>query len=87
LKEPDAPKLNSSSKKRLVVQSRCGGLDYLSPLGVLMALMPYTNYQKTTQTTIQQNRNKAEETLAANWAYGCDKFEGLNPEGCQGCPS
>ena len=29
---------------------------------------------------------KAEETLSASWAYGCDKFEGLNPEGCKGCP-
>ena len=29
---------------------------------------------------------KAEETLSANWAYGCSKFEGLNPEGCEGCP-
>jgi hypothetical protein len=43
-------------KKRLVVQSHCGGLDYLSPLGVLMALMPYTNYQKTTPTTFPQKQ-------------------------------
>jgi hypothetical protein len=59
LKEPDAPKLNSILKKRLVVQSRCGGLDYLSPLGVLMALMPYTNYQKTTPTTFHRNRKQS----------------------------
>jgi hypothetical protein len=33
-----------------------------------------------------ETENKAEETLAADWAYGCEAFEGLRPEGCEGCP-
>jgi hypothetical protein len=28
---------------------------------------------------------KANETLNAEWAYGCSKFEELNPAGCNGC--
>jgi hypothetical protein len=34
----------------------------------------------------EQTEVKANATLAAKWAYGCDKFEQLNPEGCEGCP-
>ena len=29
---------------------------------------------------------KANATLAAKWAYGCNKFAELNPEGCVDCP-
>jgi len=29
---------------------------------------------------------KANETLTAKWAYGCNKFAELNPAGCEGCP-
>lgn len=28
---------------------------------------------------------KANETLTAKWAYGCNKFAELNPSGCEGC--
>ena len=34
----------------------------------------------------EQTEVKANATLTAKWAYGCDKFEQLNPEGCEGCP-
>ena len=30
--------------------------------------------------------SKANETLKAEWAYGCTKFEELYPAGCDGCP-
>lgn len=30
--------------------------------------------------------SKANETLKAEWAYGCNKFEELYPAGCDGCP-
>lgn len=29
---------------------------------------------------------KANATLSAGWAYGCDKFEQLSPNRCHGCP-
>lgn len=29
---------------------------------------------------------KAEQTLSAKWAYTCEKFESLNPRGCDNCP-
>ena len=57
LKETAVPKSDGLSTTPLLVRSHCGGLDYLSPLGVLMALQPYINYQKTTPTTTQQTQN------------------------------
>jgi hypothetical protein len=56
--ESDVNKLSGSSKTPLVVRSHCGGLDYLSPSGVLMALQPYISYQKTTQTTTLETRSE-----------------------------
>jgi hypothetical protein len=44
-------KYDTSSSTRLIVQSRCGTLEYLSPLGVLMALQPYINSQRTIPVT------------------------------------
>ena len=29
---------------------------------------------------------KAEQTLSAKWAYTCERFESLNPGGCDDCP-
>ena len=39
----------------------------------------YPGYDK------DETLRKAQQTLNANWAYSCEKFEGLNPAGCQGC--
>lgn len=39
----------------------------------------YPNYDR------DETLYKARQTLNANWAYSCEKFEGLNPAGCQGC--
>ena len=36
--------------------------------------------------TSENTEAKANATLNAEWAYGCDKFEQLAPERCQGCP-
>jgi hypothetical protein len=34
-----------------------------------------------------ETERKAQQSLdEASWAHGCDKFEELNPGGCQGCP-
>jgi hypothetical protein len=42
----------------LLVRSRSGTLEYLSPLGVLMLIQLSTNYQKTTQTMMQEKQNE-----------------------------
>ena len=34
----------------------------------------------------EETLRKAQETLKAEWAYKCDKFNDLNPGGCDGCP-
>lgn len=39
----------------------------------------YPNYDR------DETLRKAQQTLNANWAYTCEKFEGLNPTACQGC--
>jgi hypothetical protein len=59
------PRLNSLSKKPLVVQSHCGELAYLSPLGVMMATQQFMSYQKTTPTTTQQKQKKKQEIQKA----------------------
>jgi len=43
-------RLNTYSPQT-IVQSRCGTLEYLSPLGVVMALLPYTICPITTNDT------------------------------------
>lgn len=34
----------------------------------------------------QETLKKAEQTLSAKWAYTCEKFDSLNPGGCNDCP-
>ena len=40
---------------------------------------------KHPEYSADKTQAKANETLKAKWAYSCDKFAELNPEGCEGC--
>ena len=51
LRDVVAATSDTPSSTRLICRSRCGSLEYLSPLGVLIAILPYTNSQRTTKTT------------------------------------
>ena len=71
LKDEDVTKLSGCSKTPLVVRSHCGRLDYLSPLGVLMAILPYMPCPKSIPSTATQKPKRKPET-----AY---KQRGLTP--------
>lgn len=40
---------------------------------------------KHPEYSAEKTQSKAKETLKAKWSYSCDKFNELNPEGCEGC--